>query len=128
MSRSAGEAKYILGKLGLKLSGGIPQAAGDFAMARGEKHALPGGFLSLLTTSLLRLPDKLELARLMTSLAQLDPQSARGLTFREWLDRNLRRPAVRELIQGLSRVATYTHAPEQMCADLTLSQMHMAFT
>jgi hypothetical protein len=80
MSRSAGEAKYILGKLGLKLSGGIPQAAGDFAMARGEKHALLGGFLSLLTASLLRLPDKLELARLMTSLAQLDRQSARGVT------------------------------------------------
>lgn len=124
----AGEAKRIFSELGLHFAGGIPQAAGGFAVARGEKHALPGGFLSLLTTSLLRLPDKLELARVMTSLPRLDPESARGLTFEQWLQRNLRRPAVRDLIQGLSRVATYTNAPSEMCAAMTLGQMQMAFT
>ena len=42
-----------------------PSASGAFAIARGAKHALPGGFLSLLTTGLFGLPAKLETARLL---------------------------------------------------------------
>src|SRR5262245_24435169 len=54
----------VLRELEVPFRGGKPTASGGFAVARGAKHALPGGFLSLVTTGLFGLPAKLETARL----------------------------------------------------------------
>jgi phytoene dehydrogenase-like protein len=121
-----GEARRTLAELGLTFSGGTPRPSGGFAVSGGRKHALPGGFVSLLTTSLLRLPAKLELARLMTSLAKINPSSADGLTLRQWVERNLRQPEVRALVEALVRLSTYANAPELQSATVALTQLQTA--
>src|SRR5215470_9266460 len=64
----------VLRSLGVAVRGGKPNASGGFAVDRGAKHALPGGFLSLLTTGLFGLPAKLETARLLAGFGRIDPQ------------------------------------------------------
>src|SRR5215831_10454621 len=60
-----GHAIAVLRELGVSFTGARPSASGAFAVSGGAKHALPGGFLSLVTTGLFGLPAKLETARLL---------------------------------------------------------------
>src|SRR5262245_15423759 len=62
-----GHAARVLAELGVRYTGNVPTASGACAFDGGAKHALPGGFFSLVTTSLLGLPAKLETARLLGS-------------------------------------------------------------
>jgi phytoene dehydrogenase-like protein len=116
----------ILNELGVQFSGGSPSASGGYAVDNGVKHALPGGFVSLLTTGLLRLPGKFETARLLGSLQKLDAGAVQHLTVRQWLERTIRQPDVRRLVQALFRLSTYANAPERQSAGAALAQLQMA--
>src|SRR5262249_33934379 len=62
-----GEAARVLRDLGVRWTGGMPSASGGYAVAGGRCHALPGGFVSLLTTGLFGVAAKLEAARFLAS-------------------------------------------------------------
>ena len=121
-----GAAARVLRELGVAYAGGVPSASGAFALARGGKHALPGGFVSLITTSLLGLAAKLETARLLGSINKIDAASVQTQTVSEWLERNVRQPDVRRLVEALVRVATYTNDPQRMSAGTALAQVQAA--
>jgi phytoene dehydrogenase-like protein len=70
----SGHGNRILRDLGVQFQGTPPSTSGNSAIARGKKHTLPGGFVSLLTTSLFGVAGKLETARLLGSLPKIDPQ------------------------------------------------------
>jgi len=116
----------ILGELGVSFHGGAPNAAGGYAVCAGRKHTLPGGFVSLLTTGLLGLPAKLETARLLGSLAKMDPTPWLQVSVREWLARTVRQPSVAGLLKALIRVSTYANDPERQSAGAALAQVQMA--
>ena len=97
-------------------------------MAGGVKHTMPGGFVSLLTTSLLRLPGKFEVARLLGTLQKIDANAVQRLSVREWLDTRIRQPEVRGLVQALFRLANYANDPERHSAGSALSQLQMALS
>ena len=78
--------------LGVSFTGKCPTAAGGFALARGGKHALPGGVVSLLTTSLFGVAAKLETARVLATLQKIDGDAWNGTTIREWTERRIRQP------------------------------------
>jgi phytoene dehydrogenase-like protein len=106
----------VLRELGVAFTGAKPSASGAFAVARGAKHALPGGFLSLVTTGLFGLPAKLETARLLAGFGRVDVRPLARLSMREWIDATVRHPDVRELVGALVRVSTYSHDPERLSA------------
>jgi phytoene dehydrogenase-like protein len=124
----SGQGARILHELGVQFTGNMPGASGGYALDHGTAYTLPAGFVSLVTTGLLRLPGKLETARLLGSLAKIDAQSVQYLTVREWLEQAIRQPEVRRLVQALFRVATYTHDPERQSAGTALAQLQMALT
>src|SRR4030095_5511913 len=97
----------VLRELGVAFTGTKPSASGAFAGARGAQHALPGGFLSLVTTGLFGLPAKLETARLLGSFGRIDPQPLARVSMREWIDRNGRPPRLPPPGEALARVAAY---------------------
>src|SRR5262245_12245665 len=49
---NAGAGMRVVRELGIEPAGGIPGVSGSFALKDGCLHTLPGGFLSLVTTSL----------------------------------------------------------------------------
>ena len=124
----SGPGIEVLRALGIRFSGGTPPVAGAYAIDGGVKHTLPGGFVSLLTTGLLRLPAKFELARLLGAVQKIDAQAIQDLTVREWLAGAIRHPDVRRLVQALLRLSTYANDPERQSAGAALAQLQLALS
>ena len=118
----------VLRELGIAFGGGVPKASGGYAVAGGVKHTLPGGFVSLLSTGLLRPAGKFEFARLLTSIQKVDTRAIQHLTVRQWLDDAIRQPDVRRLLQALLRLTTYANDPERQSAGAALAQLQLAVT
>jgi phytoene dehydrogenase-like protein len=116
----------VLRDLGVAFTGQRPSASGAFAIARGAKHALPGGFLSLMTTGLFGLPAKLETARLLGGIGRIDPRPLDGVPVGEWIATQVRHADVRALVAALVRVATYCNDPQRLSAGAALSQIQGA--
>jgi len=123
---AAGHGVAVLRELGVEFHGGKPSPSGGFAIDRGAKHALPGGFLSLVTTGLFGLPAKLETARLLAGFARIDPAPLARTPLREWLEANVRHADVRRLIAALIRLATYSDDPDRLSAGAAIAQLQSA--
>lgn len=121
-----GAGARILRELGVESTGGFPPSRGSFAVRGGKKHALPGGFASLLTTSLTGFSGKIELARLLGSIGKIDPGPIQGQPLREWCERELRHPEVRGLMEALFRLTTYVDNPSRQSAGAAITQLQTA--
>ncbi|MGD9764387.1 MAG: FAD-dependent oxidoreductase [Candidatus Binatia bacterium] len=118
-----GPAEAALHELGVPLAGGGPAASGAYAVARGTTHALPGGFLSLLTTGLFGPLAKLETARQLGALRRLDPEPLQRVSLADWLHSAIRGPDVRALVGALARLCTYSANQDRMSAAPALAQV-----
>jgi hypothetical protein len=116
----------ILRDLGIVPQGSPPAPAGGHAVRAGVKHAFPAGFLSLLSTGLLSLAGKLEVARLLARIQSLDPAPLQSTTVDGWLAGLTRRREVRELLAALVRLATYGNASDQQSGGAALEQVQRA--
>ncbi|MFN8640874.1 MAG: hypothetical protein U0802_04140 [Candidatus Binatia bacterium] len=108
------------------IAGRKPSASGGYAVARGAAHALPGGFLSLLTTGLFGVSAKLETARLLGGLGRLDPAPLQHTAVTDWLARAVRHDEVRALVGALVRVSSYAADHDRMSAGAALAQVQHA--
>jgi hypothetical protein len=81
-------AMRALRTLDIEITGGVPSVAGSFAWFGGRLHTLLGGFVSLLTTSLLPLAGKLELGRFFTRLPRVDARPFDRTSVETWLPRH----------------------------------------
>ena len=115
-----------LRQLGVPISGAAPGANGAFALAKGRLHTLPVGFASLLTTGLLPITGKLEFARLLSRLPAVDPAPLQHQTLAAWLDTNIQDATVRQLIEMLVRVTTFTNDPEHQSAGAAIEQLQLS--
>ena len=118
-----GAAAHAFGELGVRYSGRRPSVSGGLAYHDGSLHVLPGGFVSLLTTDLLSLAGKLELGKVLGSLAGIDAASLRGRTLRQWLDASFHDPVVRALVEALMRLTAYANDPGRSCAAASVEQL-----
>lgn len=118
-----GPAHRILTGLGVRFSGRKPAASGGLAYNSGGLSALPGGFVSLLTTDLLTLSGKLELGSVLGSLGRIDAARLEGQTLRQWLDATFRDEVVRGLVEALMRVTAYANDPERSSAAASVAQL-----
>ena len=123
-----GAGREVLAALGVEPAASAPRGSGSLALDGGEVHALPVGLLSMLSTGLLGLGEKLEVARLLQGLGSIEPTSLAGQSVRQWIDRTVRRPGSRRLLEALVRVATYSNAPELAAADESVRQLQRATT
>jgi hypothetical protein len=105
----AGAARRVLRTLGIEPKGAIPPASGALAWHGGQLHALPAGAVSLLSTSLFTLPEKLEYGRLLARANQLEALGDE--TLEHWLARELSSPRVRDAVRAIFRVSTYCNQP-----------------
>ncbi|MBZ4421554.1 NAD(P)/FAD-dependent oxidoreductase [Myxococcus sp. RHSTA-1-4] len=121
-----GAALRVLTRLGVKPTGGIPGQTGTFALRGGRLHTLPRGPVSLMTTDLLTLAGKLELARLLAGIGRIDTHALAGMSMREWLDTRLSRDDARALVGALTRVSSYCADHDALSAEVAVSQIQMA--
>ena len=120
-----GEAMAALRELGIEPAGRAAPTSGALAVRDGRMHALPGGLVSLLTTDLFSLAEKLEFARLLSALPKLDVASLDGVTLADYLLRELRHARVRDVVAAVVRLTGYANAPEQISAGVAIAQLRL---
>src|SRR5690348_1339906 len=82
----AGHGIEVLRELGIEPQGKPAATANAYAVREGVKYTLPGGLVSLLTTSLFGLSAKMELAKLLGALQKIESHPLLKVTVQEWLD------------------------------------------
>jgi phytoene dehydrogenase-like protein len=120
-----GHGWNVLRELGIPVRGGVPKPRG-IAMLGNERHKLPGNPWSLLTTSLIGLKQKAQFAMLMLRIRRIDPKPYASMTVREWIDANASDPRVRQLLDAMFRLATYSNHPDLQSASAALAHLRLA--
>jgi phytoene dehydrogenase-like protein len=120
-----GAAAAALTELGVAFPGAAP-ATGGRILIDGELHRTPEGPLSLLATRAFGTRDKVELGRVLASLPRVRPEALAETTAAEWIDATVHRPRPRQLLGALVRLATYSHVPETLSADVAVNQIQLA--
>ncbi len=123
-----GAAWTALRDLGVRWTGGIPNDAGAIALTEGGEHSLPGSPRSLLTSSLLSTSEKIEVGKLLGTLAFRDPKRLTDTSAAEWLASQLSGANAQALIRALINVTTYVADHDRLSADVALSQLQAALS
>jgi phytoene dehydrogenase-like protein len=121
-----GPADAVLEELGVRLAGRRPDVSRGFGYCEGRLHVLPGGPISLLTTSLLGARDKLALGAMLARFPKLDPAPWFGRSVRDFTTETFRSPRLRQVFEALVRLSTYANAPESMSAGTAIAQVQGA--
>lgn len=118
-----GAAAAVLRELGIEVQGRSPPVAGGYTILGGALHTLPSGALSLLTTDILSLGGKLELARLLSRLDKEAAKVANDIDLATWARDTAHDPKVKLLLDALIRLTTYGAAPAHLSARTGLGQL-----
>ena len=118
----------VLGELGVEPRAVQPGLDGAFLVKAGRLYPLPAGLRSLLTSPLLDWRAKLEIGLFLGTVGKLDPRPLEGLTLRAWVERAVRSPGARQLIEVLIRTGAYADDPEQLSAAAGLRQLKVGFS
>jgi phytoene dehydrogenase-like protein len=120
-----GGAASVYRELGIPLRGGAPKPSG-IAMLDGEQYRLPLRIGSLIASGLLSLKGKAELAALMIRIRRIDPKKFEHLTARQWLDEHISDDRLRQLVEALIRLSSYTNNPEALSAAIAVGQLKLS--
>ena len=115
----------VLRELGIPVRGGIPKPRG-VAMLGEERHKLPSNPWSLLTTSIFGLKAKAKAAMLMLRIRRIDPKPYSSMTVREWIDANASDERLRQVLEAMFRLATYSDRADLQSASAALAQLRLA--
>ncbi len=118
-----GPAARVCKELGVPVPGVVAKPKA-IALLDGQERTLPTSILSLLTTSLLSIGGKVQLASVLWKIRR--GVDAGAMTLREWLDANLSDTRARQVLASLIRLATYSDHAESASATLSLAQMKVA--
>jgi phytoene dehydrogenase-like protein len=121
-----GAGVRVLAELGVAFRGAKPDAGGGYAIYRGKKETMPGGFGSLFRTRLFGFADKLEFARVLASIARVDSAPWDERTVREWVKETASRQRVRDFLSALVRLTSYANADDAMSAGAAIRQVQQA--
>jgi phytoene dehydrogenase-like protein len=116
----AGAAVYR--ELGIPIRGQLAKPKG-LALLGGDEYRLPTNWLSLLTTSLLSLRGKREIAMALIHIRRFGGTRAGSMTLREWVDAHITDARARQVFEALVRLATYADHASIESAALALAQM-----
>ncbi|MDI1483803.1 FAD-dependent oxidoreductase [Polyangium sp. y55x31] len=124
-----GEAERVLDELGVEMKGAPPPTnSGAYAIDGELLRALPTGPVSLLTSSLLPLIGKIEVARLLARLDKVDVTALGETSFEAFLTQKVRTPEARAVVRALIRLSTYSSDLTRLSADAAISQFQLGTT
>ena len=114
----------VMHELGIPIRGGSPDGNG-VALLENAQYRFPGNFLGIAMTGLFSLKAKMEAAWLLLRIRRIDPTPFSTMTVREWIDANVSDARVRQVIEALFRLATYSDRPELQRASTALAQLRL---
>ncbi|MED1865279.1 FAD-dependent oxidoreductase [Fictibacillus nanhaiensis] len=117
-----GAAEEILNELKVNISGAVPDTKG-YAIWNGELFHLPGSLGAMVRSKLLTWSCKTELVRVMLKLQTIDTSSIPHMSLREWAEKEIKNPMVRNVIYALCRTSTYCIDYDQQLASAVIRQV-----
>lgn len=117
-----GEALSAFKELGITLSGGVP-STNAHGIWKNDVYTVPTDFRSILSTSLLSWPAKIQLSHLMLKLGKLNLDTIPKMSLNIWAEKEIKDPMVRNMFYALCRTSTYTYAPTIQLASSVLKQI-----
>lgn len=120
---SAGEALAFLKQSGITIKGAPPVQLNSQILAGDKLYALPLDAVSVLSTGLLSVGEKIEWGKIMTSLGTIDTEALNGVTLTAWLSDLTKSVKIRQLILSMVRLGTYANSPQQMSAGAAIRQL-----
>jgi phytoene dehydrogenase-like protein len=118
---TGGATSEVLQDLGITYSYGTPKET--FLLHQGQIYPFPASMSSLLTHRLLSFGDKLELARLFSTLPRLNAKDLAHMSVQEWLERTIKRPQVRQLMTSTAHVFVYSAALDLVSAEVFVAKL-----
>ena len=122
---AGGPAVRILQALGVTISGGKPPFDARLVFADRAEIA-PAGAVSLLRTKALSPREKVEVGKLFGHIPKLNASGYATTSTSDWVAGAVRSTRVSELVHSLVRLATYSHAPDRLSADLAILKLQAA--
>jgi phytoene dehydrogenase-like protein len=119
-----GAAEQVLQELGITYSSGRPRKV--FLLRQGRLHLLPRSVSTLLYTSAFGWRDKLELARLLSTVPRLKAQEFAHLSCQQWLESAIRWPQARRFVAMFSRTGVYSSALDLVSAEVLIQRLQQA--
>lgn len=118
-----GHAERVLRSIGAFADGRPPLVRG-YALYEKRLHTLPAGAISVLTTGLFDLRDRVLAAKVLGGVSRLRAEPDES--FGAWLARSIERPRVAQVLAMFARIATYVHPVEVLSAKDTLEQLALS--
>jgi phytoene dehydrogenase-like protein len=118
-----GPAITALRDLGIEPAGQAPATSGGLAWCGGKLHALPGGAVSLMTTGLLGVAEKVELAGILSRVARLADEARPDVSLDEFLAGIAKHERVRDVLRAVVRLTTYSAMTDALSADAAIAQV-----
>jgi phytoene dehydrogenase-like protein len=118
---TGGATSEVLQDLGITYNYGSPKET--FLLHQGQIYPFPASISSLLRSHLLTAGDKIELARLFSTLPRLKARSLAHISVQEWLERTIKRPQVRQLMASTARVFVYSPALDLVSAEVFVTKL-----
>lgn len=119
-----GAGAKVLDELGVQYSGSEPARSRYLAFERGRLYPLPSGMASMLETRLLPFAAKAELAGLFVRLKQVNTKELQHVSMQDWLTTHVKHPQVRQFLLAVTRLTTYSNAPDLLSAALLPSLLN----
>lgn len=120
----AGPGAAVYRELGIPVRGALAKTR-SIALLGDEELTLPVGWSSLITTSLLSLGGKWELAKALLHIRRFGGTRAGAATLREWMDEHFSDARTRTVFESIARLATYSDRVADSSAALTLAQLRV---
>jgi phytoene dehydrogenase-like protein len=118
---TGGATSEVLQDLGITYRYGIPKDV--FLLHDGQFYPFPTGVASLLGNRLLTFGDKMELARLFSTLPRLQAKNLARMSIQQWLERTVKRPMVRQLLASTAHVFVYSAALDLVSAEVFVAKL-----
>ncbi|MEX2237551.1 MAG: FAD-dependent oxidoreductase [Dehalococcoidia bacterium] len=117
-------SQKMLRDLGVELRGGNPDLKnGAYLFDGREFHRLPSTASSLLGSSALSMGDKFEASLKLNGILNDDGDGLERLTVEQWVSNRLHSQQLRRFLHTLIRIASYTHAPDRLSAQVGAQQI-----
>jgi phytoene dehydrogenase-like protein len=119
-----GAAELVLQELGITYSSGQPRKV--FLLKQGRLHLLPKSISTLLRSSAFGWKDKLELARVLSTVSRLNAPEFSHLSCQQWLESTIRRPLVRQFMATFACTGVYSSALDLVSAEVLINRTQLA--
>ncbi|MFL5663967.1 MAG: phytoene desaturase family protein [Ktedonobacteraceae bacterium] len=118
---TGGATSEVLQELGITYNYGSPKET--FLLQQGQIYPFPASMSSLLTSRLLKVGDKIELARIFSMLPRLKAKSLAHMSVEQWLEHTIQRPQVRQLMASTAQVFVYSAALDLVSAEVFVTKL-----